>query len=115
MSPINRRDTGRRVDLDTTFEALSHTLRRRILLSLMTDYPRPTAEFETVEFRPEDSDREVISVKLHHRHLPQLDEAGFIDWERSADSVTKGEHFEEIRPLLELMDDHAEDLPDDWP
>jgi len=84
-------------------------------MALMTNNPRDTDEFGTADFRPEDADREVVKLELHHTHLPQLDEAGFIDWDRSTDSVVRGEHFEDIRPLLELMDDHAEELPDDWP
>ena len=115
MCPINDRDTSRRVDLDTVFRTLSHTLRRRILTALMTDDPRRTDEFETVEFNSGETDSEPIRIELRHRHLPQLDEAGFIDWDEQAGRVTRGEDFAEIRPLLELMDDHAEELPEDWP
>lgn len=115
MSPINDRDTTRRVDLDTVFRALSHSLRRRILTALMTDNPRRAEEFETVEFKPDGSAQEPIQIELRHRHLPQLDEAGFIDWDEQAGRVTRGEDFAEVRPLLELMDEHAEELPADWP
>ena len=81
----------------------------------MDDNPRRQPEFETVEFRPEGADQETIQLELPHRHLPQLDEAGFIDWDRETGRITRGEDFEEIRPLLELMDNHRAELPDGWP
>lgn len=115
MCPINRRDPARRVDLDTVFEALSHSLRRRILTALMTDNPRSEQEFETVEFRPDGAESESIQIELRHGHLPRLEEAGFVDWDERTGRVTRGENSEDVRALLELMDEHAEDLPDDWP
>ena len=46
--------------------------------------------------------------------LPLLDDAGVIEWDREADEIRKGPRFAEIRPLLELLDDHREELPSDW-
>lgn len=115
MTHLNGHDADCHVDLDDVFRALSHGLRRRILIALMTDNPRRRDEFKTVEFRPTETAEETIELELKHAHLPQLDDAGFIDWNQETDTVTRGANFEEIRPLLELMDDHAEELPGDWP
>lgn len=115
MPPKTGRDNERPVELDRVFRALSKSMRRRVLLALMRKNPREDDEFETVEFRPEDTARETISIELRHAHLPKLDEAGFIDWNEETGVVTRGEDFEEIRPLLELMDDHRDELPGDWP
>lgn len=115
MSPPSGRSTDCRVDLDQTFTALAHPIRRRILTAIADDNPRHQVEFETAEFGPDDADRETIELELRHRHLPHLDEAGFVDWRRRTGEVTRGEAFEEIRPLLELMDDRREELPGDWP
>ena len=115
MCPINGRDTHSRVDLDTVFEALGHTRRRRILTALTTDNPRQAEEFETVQFGPAGTDSEPIRIELRHRHLPRLDEAGFIDWNEGTGRVVRGEAFEDIRPLLELMDEHSEEPPDGRP
>lgn len=112
MYPVNSRDTDRRLDLDTVLRALSHSMRRRILIALMTDTPRWQDEFETVEFRPEDTDRESVKIALHHRHLPKLTDAGFIDVEPETGRVSRGQNFGEIRLFLELMDDHVEELSD---
>lgn len=115
MNPTNDGHAERSVDLDAVFRALSHTTRRRVLATVMKDNPRSADEFETIEFGPDGSDEETISVELRHTHLPHLDDAGFIDWDEETGTVTRGEDFEDIRPLLELMDEHREDLPGDWP
>jgi hypothetical protein len=52
---------------------------------------------------------------MFHTHLPKLEEAGFIVWHQDTNKVEKGPRFEEIRPLLELIDAHADELPADWP
>lgn len=115
MCPINGRPSKGVVDLDEVFRTLSHPVRRRILVAIKEDNPRDREEFETVEYRPAGATDETSSVELHHVHLPRLDAADFIDWNRRTGEVTRGEHFEDIRPLLELMDDHRDELPDDWP
>lgn len=115
MTPLNGRHEESRVDLDQVFRALSHTTRRRVLTSLMKDNPRGQQEFETMEFVPDGPEQETSTVRLRHTHLPHLDDAGFVDWDRESGTVTRGEHFQDLRPLLELMDDHREELPDGWP
>ena len=49
-----------------------------------------------------------------HTHLPKLEDEGFIGWDREENMVRKGPRFEEIQPLLELMHNHADKLPDEW-
>lgn len=115
MSPPTGRSTKNCVDLDQVFSALSHPIRRGILTAVMKDNPRRQGEFKKMEFRPDDTTKETIEIELRHSHLPQLDKGDFIDWERRSGKVTRGEKFEEIRPLLELMDNHREELPGDWP
>ena len=51
---------------------------------------------------------------MNHVYLPILREYGFIEWNRDANEVSKGEDFEEIRRLLELLVDHEDELPRDW-
>lgn len=46
--------------------------------------------------------RERIHVGLRHRHLPRLREAGVIEYE-SQDTITRGTHFEQIVPALDLV------------
>lgn len=115
MDPFDEQDTKPGGDLDTVFRTMSHTVRRRILTALLTDNLRWKDEFESPEFRPADTEPESVRIDLHHVHLPKLDDAGFIDWDPEMGQVTRGTIFEEIRPLLELMDDRRSELPGDWP
>lgn len=107
--------TTRRVGSDQAFRALSHTARRRILSALLSGGPRDTVEFESAESLPEGQRPESFAIELHHNHLPHLDDAGFVDWDREAGTVDRGPAFGDIRPLLELLDEHREELPADRP
>lgn len=60
-------------------------------------------------------DSEKVEMDLAHNHLPKLEEAGYIEWDRVSGEISKGPRFEEIEPLLELMENHADELPPDWP
>lgn len=43
-------------------------------------------------------------IALYHVHLPRLDDAGFIQWDADERTIEKGEQFDEVRPLLDLVD-----------
>ncbi|WP_436927670.1 hypothetical protein [Halosimplex amylolyticum] len=51
---------------------------------------------------------------MQHVHLPKLADYRFIEWNQGTHEVTKGPKFDEIRPLLELLDDREDELPADW-
>lgn len=115
MTSTNGGLTTRIVSSDQVFTALSHTARRRVLSALVSAAPRDEVEFESVEYAPEDQRPGSFAIELHHTHLPHLDDAGFVDWERESGTVDRGPAFEEIRPLLELLDEHRRELPAGWP
>lgn len=111
MSQVNGHPAKQRGSLDQALSALSSTPRRRVLLALMDDGPRQQETFETGTFAPDTPDGETTRIKLHHRHLPRLDRTGYIDWEEDTGRIRPGEKFDEIRPLLQLLDDHPDRLP----
>lgn len=37
---------------------------------------------------------------------------GFIEWDRDSGELSKGPNWEEIAPLLRLIHEHREELPD---
>lgn len=104
-----------RVDLNRAFTALSDPVRRRILVELRTDSPITMDEFVTDGFTPPGPGGRTVAIELHHSHLPQLRKAGFVDWDRGMDRIRRGEHFEEILPLLDLLCDNPDELPGEWP
>lgn len=102
-----------RASVDTMLEVLSHVQRRKLLLALLEENSQGVLSGDMVG---SDSCGPALdeSVRMKHAHLPKLAEYGFIEWHRETNEVRKGEQFEEIRPLLELLDDHREKLPSDW-
>jgi len=45
---------------------------------------------------------------MHHRHLPKLVDYGLIEWHTDTQEIVTGPQFEEIRPLLECIDEYTE-------
>ncbi len=96
--------------IDQTMSILSNKYRRRLLFSLLDNssedgLPIPEA-VHTGEQR-----LEVLQTELVHTHLPKMGSTDVIRWDRETNTVSKGPAFEELRPLLELLDEHAEELP----
>ena len=63
--------------------------------------------------RSEGEDLEIL-FDFQHYHLPELEGKGLISYDRAENIVTKGPYFEEVEPLLTLIDEHRGELPDDW-
>jgi hypothetical protein len=62
----------------------------------------------------EDDDRRVSGTSLYHVHLPELAQAGYIEWDRDDGTVRRGPANDEVAPVLELLGEHHERLPDGW-
>jgi len=39
---------------------------------------------------------------------------GLIDWDRQSGELSKGPNWNEIAPLLQLIADNRDELPDEW-
>lgn len=111
MSQVNGLPVKHPGTIDQALSALSKTPRRCVLLALKEDSPRQQETFETGEITPNTPESETIRIELYHRHLPRLDETDYIDWDEDSGRIRRGEDFEEVRPLLELLDDHPDKLP----
>ena len=100
--------------MDEHFEALSNVNRRRLLVALHDHNPQRDDVGMPEDVHEGDKAVEALHSELYHSHLPRLKETGFNRWNRDTHEVTRGPRFDEIRPLLDLMRDHADELPDDW-
>lgn len=49
-------------------------------------------------------DAEEIQAELEREHLPKLEAAGFIEWDRETGEISKGERFEEVERYLRLVE-----------
>ncbi|ELZ29982.1 hypothetical protein C474_13146 [Halogeometricum pallidum JCM 14848] len=95
-------------------KALGDKTRRRVLVALL-ELPNPDDTLSVPEdVDAGDRDETALETALYHNHLPLLEQAGYIRWDRDAGRVGVGDAFEEIRPVLRLLHDNRADLPDDW-
>lgn len=103
---------GTKTPLDDMLLALADRHRRRILLALLDGDPQSIDDIAVPRGeRADDAELKHRQVHLLHNHLPHLAEAGLVRWKRGTGTVEKGPRFDEIRPLLELLEDHRETIP----
>ena len=98
--------------VDQLFTALSHPTRRHILFALDEQNPRDDTASESPTVRADD---EAFADRIHtlyHNHLPHLADVGCIEWDCDTNTVTRGPRFEDIEPLLRLMQNQRDDRPD---
>ena len=100
--------------VDEIFEALSDPYRRQLLLSLLEHNPQDDDDRDPLNIISDDVEPEVLEIELVHNHLPKLEEMGFIRWDRDANEIRKGPNWGDIAPLLILIEEHGDELPDDW-
>ena len=101
--------------VDTILNVLENQYRRRVLITLLEHNPQDADDLKIPsDSELADEDLETLRIYMTHTHLPKLEESGFIEGNRDTNSIRKGPNFDEIRPLLELLQNHADELPDDW-
>lgn len=113
------------LETDDTFDALTDEQRRDLLLELLEQDPysvRPLSdEARTMMMAHGALLRQYLSgsmeidgadkahIRLHSIHLPKLVEYGFVEWDQDTNVVTKAPRFDEVKPVLELIDGHRDD------
>lgn len=97
-----------RPGVDRVLDALSNRERRQLLVELRAGRVEHEAD---VVARGEDR----VERQLRHTHLPKLADMGFIEWDPDTGEIAAGPRFDEIAPLLDLIENHADELPPDWP
>ena len=101
--------------VDRVFEVLSHPHRRRILLRLAETASRNEDGFEPDELHGGDQELARFKAELYHCHLPRLEGAGYIEWDRETNTIQRGPNDDEVAPLLEMLRNPPDEFPDDWP
>lgn len=100
-------------DLDAALSTVAHGQCRLVLLALLDHNPQTVSRLSIPEdVHPGDEEIEKAEVEMHHIHLPRLEDAGFIEWNKDDRQVMKGPRYADIKPLLEVLTDNAGKLPD---
>lgn len=112
---ISHQSVGEHADpLNRVFDALRHPYRRRVL-RVLAEESRHEEAFKPVDFQLAEADFSTFEIELAHIHLPKLEEAGYITWDKSDNMIWYGERFDEIAPVVELLERNEGELPGDWP
>lgn len=101
-------------DWGRMFGALENEKRRRLLVALLEHNPQEETIADPEANHNTEMALEPQEMEMYHKHLPKLERAGYIDWDKNSQKIHKGPRFEEIRPLLELIENHKDELPDGW-
>lgn len=102
---LEKGEDGDRVLYNAVYRALQAPERRRILFRLLEHNPQEAV------LVPEDvhvGERELaeLNIDLTHSHLPMLEGAGLIRWDRDTDQIHTGPKFGRIRGLLASVREH---------
>lgn len=90
---------------DRVFDVLRKHRRRQLLVVLDEWFSSETSIdcAALAERIATDGDSTQFQIELTHSHLPKLDSAGFITWDRDAGTVAKGPEWEALVPFLRLL------------
>lgn len=99
--PIARETPNEAMLLDGFADCIGHEYRRKILFLL---YQKDDGRLSVPDdLLNQDIDRERFDLELTHSHLPKLEEAGFIQWDKERGEMREGDNYEKIEPLLEVL------------
>jgi len=96
-------------DIDRQLKLL-HKRERRLILQALLHREGVTDVSAVVE-----DDRTETLLTYEHSHLPELASAGYIQWHRETGEVSRGPRFDDVAPLIELLEENAAELPVEWP
>ena len=96
---------------DQIFDLLSDPYRRELLTALLESNPQDDDDIDPLDLGDND---DLLEIDLVHRHLPKLEELGVIEWDRDTHEIKKGPEWDAIAPLIELIHDHRDELPEGW-
>lgn len=99
---------------DDILDALSSRYRRQLLVGLLAHNPQDERDVDPLDSFEDDTEADAAEVQLIHRHLPKLADMGFIEWDREAGDISRGPRWEDIAPVLRLVEEHEHELPEGW-
>lgn len=114
MGTDQRHDGERVIERwDLAFRALSAEPRRQLIVSLMDAPAERRVSLPEAAMSPTvPPDPATLRRNLRHRHLPLLDDHGYVRWEQDRFRAQRGPRFEEVAVVLDALQSRAETIPD---
>lgn len=94
-------------EIDSMMDALSNRVRRIILVTLVGDTPEVSIAALERQIHHENA-----RIRLYHKHLPRLANAGWINWDDDSGTISKGPKFSTVEPLVQLLKEYNTDFPE---
>lgn len=95
--------------VDRAFEALANQCRRQLLLALHAENPQEYETFDPdalIEHRVATDEMPTVRSRLHHVHLPKLDQLRFVDWDEESGTLSTGTDWQQLDTALALFREH---------
>lgn len=93
-------------------QLLSTEVRRHIVsLLLESGTEGVTVEKLLRELARDREDRENLRISLYHCHLPKLEEAGVVEYDRRNGDIVPRKELEALQPLLAAIDEEMTPKP----
>lgn len=112
MVTVNNCQGGGGESFDQQLHALASIQRRTLLFELLAECPQDDKQ-SVLDLSETPGGEGHRALQMRHAHLPTLEDHGFITWNQDGDTVARGPAFDDIRPLLELLQEHEDELPPD--
>ena len=104
-------DSSKTFSESDVYALLAHA-RRRLILRVLQDFETPMLTTELAEIiadcetdSPTTRKRQIILLSLYHTHLPKLNEATVVDYDRERGTVQPGPNFDILIGILEAQCD----------
>ena len=89
------------------YALLAHQ-RRRLILQILQDFPAPLSAAELTDILadceytdPTDGDRQRVLLSLYHNHLPRLNDAAVLEYDRDSGRIRRGPNYGVLVGLIE--------------
>lgn len=98
---------------NAVFRAVSAEPRRQLIVSLLDAGANDAVPLPESAVMPNvPPDPTAFRLELHHRHLPMLEEMGFVTWETEPLLAYRGPRFEEVAVVFESLHAEAATIPE---
>ncbi|WP_255190995.1 hypothetical protein [Natronobeatus ordinarius] len=94
------------IETDALIAAIANETRRQILIALAEAGPARPIDVATLCSRLDVDDDSSTMIRMHHVHLPLLDDLAVVRWDRTANEVEPGPRLRELGPLLSHSSAH---------